>query len=136
MKSQSILFIHNHSTYIFSWIINNFLKYCYMICFNDFFDHKKKLPYQNYFQWRGNCYCGSTMSRHWVSPSPFLSSSSHTTLLHYTNSYTYSHSNLNFLQYTIQKLVPHVIWSAPVVRDLKIDHTQRHVSALRGTQSA
>ena len=37
------------------------------------------------------------MSRHRVSPSPFLSSSSsHTTQLHYTNSYTYSHPNLNF----------------------------------------
>ena len=39
--------------------------------------------------------------------------------LHYTNSYTYSHPNLNFLQYTIQKLVPHVMWSAQVVRDFK-----------------
>ena len=43
------------------------------------------------------------MSRHRVSPSPFLSSSSssHTTQKHYTNSYTYSHPNLNFLPYTI-----------------------------------
>ena len=40
------------------------------------------------------------ISRHRVSPSPFLSSSSHTTQLHYTNSYTYSHPNLNILQYT------------------------------------
>ena len=40
-----------------------------------------------------------TMSRHRVSPSPFLSSSSHTTQLHHTNSYTYSHPNLNFLQH-------------------------------------
>ena len=40
------------------------------------------------------------MSRHRVSPSPFLSSSSPTTQLHYTNSYTYSHPNLNFLEYT------------------------------------
>ena len=63
------------------------------------------------------------MSKHWVSPSPFLSSSSHTTQLHYTNSYTYSHPNLNFLPYTIQILVPHVMWSAPVVHDLKIDHS-------------
>ena len=42
------------------------------------------------------------MSRHWVSPSPFpssSSSSSHTTQLHYTSSYTYIHPNLNFLQY-------------------------------------
>ena len=40
------------------------------------------------------------MSRHQVSLSPFLSSSSssHTTQLHYT----YSHPNLNFLQYTMQ----------------------------------
>ena len=63
------------------------------------------------------------MSRHWVSPSPFLSSSSHTPQLHYTNSYTYSHLNLDFLQYTIQILIPHVMWSAQAVRDLKIDHT-------------
>ena len=35
------------------------------------------------------------MSRHRVSPSPFLSpSSSHTTQVHYTNSYTYNHPNL------------------------------------------
>ena len=70
------------------------------------------------------------MSRHWVSPSPFLSSSSHTTQLLYTNSYTYSHPNLNFLQYTIQILIPHIMWSAQVVRNLKIDHTQRHLSCL------
>ena len=75
------------------------------------------------------------MSRHGVSPSPFLSSSSHTTQLHYTNSYTYSHPNLNFLQYTIQILIPHVMWSAQVVHDSKIDHTQRHLSALCGTRS-
>ena len=43
--------------------------------------------------------------------------------LHYTNSYTYSHPNLNFLQYTIQILVPHVMWSAQAVREFKIDHT-------------
>ena len=63
------------------------------------------------------------MSRHWVSPSHFLSSSSHTTQLHYTNSYTYSHPNLNFLQYTIQILVPHIMWSVKMVHDSKIDHT-------------
>ena len=63
------------------------------------------------------------MSRHRVSHSPFLSSPSHTTQLHYTTSYTYSHPNLNFLQYTIQILVPHVMWSAQAVRDSKIDHT-------------
>ena len=56
------------------------------------------------------------MSRHRVSP-PFLSSSSHTTELHYTNSYTYSHPNLSFLQYTIE------MWSAQAVRELKIDNT-------------
>ena len=61
--------------------------------------------------------------RHRVSPSSFLSSS------FYTNSYTYNIRNLNFLQYTIQILVPYVMWSAQAVRDLKIDHTQRH----RGT---
>ena len=38
-------------------------------------------------------------------------------------SYTYSHPNLNFLQYTIQILVPHVMWSAQAVSDSKIDHT-------------
>ena len=43
-----------------------------------------------------------TMSRHRVSPSPFLSSSSssHTTQLHYT----YSHPNLNFLQHCTDTL--------------------------------
>ena len=56
-------------------------------------------------------------------------------ILHYTNSYTYSHPNLNFLQYAIQIRVPHIMWSALVVCDLKIDHTQRHLSALRGTRS-
>ena len=60
------------------------------------------------------------MSWQRVSPSPFLSTSSHTTHLHYTNSYTYSHPNLNFLQYTIQILVPHVKWSAQVVHELKM----------------
>ena len=71
------------------------------------------------------------MSQHRVSPSPFLSSSLHTTQLHYTNSYTYSHPNLNFLQYTIKILVPHVMWSVQAVHELKIDHTQCHLSALR-----
>ena len=63
------------------------------------------------------------MSQHQVSHSPFLSSSSHRTQLHYTNTYTYSHLNHNFLQYTIQILVPHVMWSAQAVHDSKIDHT-------------
>ena len=69
------------------------------------------------------------MSRHRILPSPFLSSSSHTTQFHYTNSYTYSHPNLNFLQYTIQIFIPHVMWSAQAVRELKIDRTQCHLSA-------
>ena len=76
------------------------------------------------------------MIRHRVSSSPFLSSSSHTTQLHYTNSYTYSHPNFNFIQYTIQTLVSHVMWSAQAVRDSKIDHAQLHLSALCGTRSA
>ena len=76
-----------------------------------------------------------TMSQHRVSPSPFLSSSSHTTQLLYTNSYTYSHPNLNFLQYTIQILIPHIMWSAQVVHDSKIDHTQCHLFALHGTEA-
>ena len=59
------------------------------------------------------------MSWHRVSPSPFLSSSSHTTRLHYT----YIHPNLNFLQCTIQILIPHVMWSVQAVRESKIDHT-------------
>ena len=61
------------------------------------------------------------MSRHRVSPPLFPSSSSRTA--NSTNSYTYSHPNLNFLQYTIQILVPHAMWSAQAVRDSKIDHT-------------
>ena len=92
------------------------------------------------------------MSRHLVSPSPFLSSLSHTTQFGrhqvspspFLSSFsrrtqlrcTYSHPNLNFLQYTIQTLVPHVMWSAQAVCDSKIDHTQRHLSVLRGTRSA
>ena len=71
------------------------------------------------------------MSRHQVSPSPILSSSSsssHTAQLHYTNTYTYSHPNLTFSNTLQQILVLHVIWSAQAVRDWKIDHTQRHLS--------
>ena len=52
-----------------------------------------------------------------------------------TQTITHSHPNLNFLQYTIQKLVPHVMWSPQAVRELKIDHTQHHLSALCGTRS-
>ena len=63
------------------------------------------------------------MSRHQVSPVPFLSSSppqhNSTTQI----SYTYSHLNLNFLQYTIQILVPNAMWSAQAMRVSKIDHT-------------
>ena len=58
------------------------------------------------------------MRRHRVSPSPFLSSSHNTITLH-TNSYKYSHPNLNFLQYTLQILVLHAMWSAQAVRDWK-----------------
>ena len=71
------------------------------------------------------------MSRHLVSPSPFLSSSSHTTQLHYTKSYTYSHANLNFLQYTIWILVPHVMWSDQAVRELKIDYSTPSIRLAR-----
>ena len=75
------------------------------------------------------------MSQHRVSPSPFLSSSSssHTRQVHYTNSYMYSHPNLNFLQCTIQIPVPHVTWFAQAVHDSKIDHTLCHLFTLRGT---
>ena len=75
------------------------------------------------------------MSWHRVSPSFFLSSPSLATQLHYPNNYTYSHPNLNFLQYTIQILVPQLMWSAQPVRDSKIDHIQRHLSALRGPEA-
>ena len=44
------------------------------------------------------------VSQHRVSPSLFLSSSSLTTQLHYTNSYPYSHPNLNFLQHCTDTL--------------------------------
>ena len=47
-----------------------------------------------------------------------------------------SHPNLIFLQYTIQMLVPHVMWSSQAVCDSKIDNTQCHLSALHGTRSA
>ena len=52
------------------------------------------------------------ISRHRVSLSPSLSSS-RTTQLHCTNSYTYNHP----IQYIIEILVPHVMWSAQEVRD-------------------
>ena len=47
------------------------------------------------------------MSRHRVSPSPFLSSSSHTTQLRYTNRYTNSHPTSNFLQHCTDTLPTH-----------------------------
>ena len=60
----------------------------------------------------------------------------HTVILTSTSYSTlYSHPNLNFLQYTIQILVPQVMWFAQAVCELKIDHTQCHLSALRGTRS-
>ena len=54
---------------------------------------------------------------------------------HYTNSYTYSHPNLNFLQYTIQILIPHVMWSAQAVRDAKIDHSQDSIRLVRNPKA-
>ena len=74
------------------------------------------------------------MSWHRVSPSPFLSLSPHTTQLHYTNSYTYNHPNLNFLLYTIQILVPHVMWSAQAVCDSKTDHTKPFIRLARNAK--
>ena len=64
------------------------------------------------------------MNRHRVSPSPsfhhiFLNN----TITLYKQLHIQCHPNLNFLQYTIQILVPHVMWSAQAVRDSKIDHT-------------
>ena len=56
---------------------------------------------------------------------PFIVIPHSTTQLHYTNTYTVSHPNLNFLQYAIQILIPHVTWSAQVVHESKIDHTKR-----------
>ena len=44
------------------------------------------------------------MSWHRLSHSPFLSSSSYATQLHYTNCYTNSHPNLNFLQHCTDTL--------------------------------
>ena len=63
------------------------------------------------------------MSRHQVSPSPFLSSSSSHTTQTVTHTVTLTSTFYN----TAQILFPHVMWSAQAVRDLKIDHTQRHV---------
>ena len=56
-----------------------------------------------------------TMSQHRVSPSPILSSSSHTPQSHYTNSYTYRHPNFNFLQHCTDTLPTRNV----VVRDSK-----------------
>ena len=58
------------------------------------------------------------MIRHRISPSPFLSSFSLS---------NYHHHHLT--------LVPHVMWSAQAVSELKIDNPQRHLSTLCGTQA-
>ena len=52
------------------------------------------------------------MSRHRVSRSPFLSSSSHTTQLHYTKSYTYSHPN-STLSLTLYRYSSHTKCGLP-----------------------
>ena len=77
------------------------------------------------------------MSRHRGLLSPFFHHHHrHSTQHNYiTQTVTHSHPNLNFLQYTMQILVPHLKWSAQAVRDSKIDHIQRHLSILRGTRS-
>ena len=71
-----------------------------------------------------------TMSRHLL-PSFHYHRTQHNYTTQTVKFYTYSHPNLSFLQYTIHIFVPHVMWSAQAVRDSKIDHTQRHLSALR-----
>ena len=43
--------------------------------------------------------------------------------------------NLNLFQHTIQIHISHVLWSVQAVHELKIDHTQHHLSALHGTRS-
>ena len=58
---------------------------------------------------------------------PFFHHHHHHPTLHKAISlhkHTYSHPNLNFLQYTVQILVPQVMWSAQAVRESKIDHTK------------
>ena len=67
-------------------------------------------------------------SKHQVSPSPFLSSSSHTTQ-------TVTHT-VTLTSTSYSTLYRHILWSAQAVRNLKIDHTQRHLSTLHGTWSA
>ena len=52
----------------------------------------------------------------------------HNTITLHKQLHSYSHPNLNFLPYTIQMLIPHIMWSAQAVRDLKIDHTQCHLA--------
>ena len=74
----------------------------------------------------------AAMSRHLL---PSHHHHHHTQHNYTTQSYTYSHPNLSFIQYTLQILVPHVMWSAQAVHELKIGHTQRHLCALRGTRS-
>ena len=66
------------------------------------------------------------MSRHRVSPSPFLSSSSF--LLNTITPHKQLHIvTLTSISYSTLYRYPHVIWSAQAVRDSKIDHTQRHL---------
>ena len=72
------------------------------------------------------------MSRHWVFH--LLPSFHHHPTQHNNTTQTVN-TNLNYLQYTIQILVPHVMWSAQVVCELKINHTERLLSTLCGTQS-
>ena len=57
------------------------------------------------------------MIRHRVSTFslPIIIVIPHNTIILHKNSYTYSHPNLNFLQYTIQILVPHVMWSVQAI---------------------
>ena len=64
------------------------------------------------------------MCWHQVSPSPFPSSSSHTTHLHYKIN-LYIHSTLTSLLsvYNYKIHISHVTWSAQEVRESKIDHT-------------
>ena len=52
------------------------------------------------------------MSRHRVSPSPFLSSSSHT-----TQTVTHTVTLISTSYNSVQILFPHVMWSAQAVRD-------------------
>ena len=48
---------------------------------------------------------------------PFIIISHSTTQLNDTNTYTYTHPNLNFFLYAIHILVPYILWSAQAVRE-------------------